>query len=124
MDFFVETKVPTHLWSFFRIVHGICLVPGGDNERFAHAWVERTYNGSVEIIQAGLLEEYKMYFAIPLEVFVDVLRPQRMTRYTILEAAAENDKANHFGPWDPEYISLTREEAHSSACLDQNRAGS
>lgn len=113
LDFFTETQVPRHLWDYFHVVHGICLNPL-TNERLSHGWVERTLGGRIDVIQAALVNdgfsEFKIFFAIPQVAFVAKMRPQRVTRYTLQEAAAENAKSDHFGPWDEEYIALTRSE--------------
>ena len=113
LDFITTHTRPEH-YPLYRIVHGICLIPTTD-ERFAHAWVERTLPGNhVTIIQGGIIDGYKVFFGVQPELFNERLRPQRCTRYTIPEAKHQNEISNHFGPWDPEYDALARDRTSTS----------
>lgn len=96
------------------LVHGICLAPEGRRagEPFSHAWVEDStteVNPPLEIVwQGGVLDGQRIWYAMPRAEFESKLRPQKSTRYTMREAALENKRTNHFGPWVEEYSNLCK----------------
>jgi hypothetical protein len=88
------------------LVHGILLAPEGKRkgEPFAHAWVEE----GGRVIQDGLLEDgSRVTWSMSVAEFREKMQPQKTTRYTVRQAARENRRTNHFGPWVPEYQALT-----------------
>lgn len=117
------------------VVHGICLWPGDtpgtehrEGERFAHAWVElsavaassnavavavaanphsSTVSGGI-VIQAGVCNGTRNWYGLTRASFYAHMRVQRVTRYSVPEVLAENERTNHFGPWVPEYVELCR----------------
>lgn len=114
------------------VVHGICLIPVGTrkDEPYAHAWVEeRRQPGETTLVwQGGILRDMgpcedpacedapkahdhegaRVFYAVTYPEFADELRPQKFTRYSVREAARENARTNHFGPWLDEYLALCK----------------
>ena len=97
-----------------RIVHGICLLPEPDGNRsagepFAHAWVED--QETLEVWQSGLLADgRKVWFAIAAAEFLDKLRVQSSTRYSLDQARILNWQTGHYGPWVPGYRAFCRNQ--------------
>ena len=89
------------------LVHAVCVAPDGSGTRYAHAWVEEVMpDGEVVCWDSALLESQLVYYAQPLSEYYPRRRVQETTKYTVLEALAENYRSNHFGPWKDEYIAL------------------
>jgi hypothetical protein len=97
-----------HLVLHQFIVHGICLMPEGPHkdQPYAHAWVEDEETGLVW--QSGLIEGVKVWFGTPRTDWFPLMRVQRSTRYTFMEAMRKNWQTNHYGPWDESYVKLCR----------------
>lgn len=92
------------------LVHGILLAPTGEQKGtpYCHAWVEDPLGLAW---QDGLLESgERVTYATPVETFRNVFRPQKETRYTLAEAAIENQRTGHYGPWLEEYQALCGSE--------------
>lgn len=93
-----------------RIVHGILLFPDGEphaGEPFAHAWVEDPATRLVW--QAGLLDDgTKIWFAIDAREYLERMRVQASTAYTLAQARILNWQTEHYGPWVPAYRALCR----------------
>lgn len=105
IDFVVEAKIDSSKWHEYTIVHGICLAPQPSNVRYVHAWIE--HHGKA--IQVMLDEDAGgERFAVALEAaeFRDHWRVQHETRYTVHEAALENLRTGHKGPWVAKYIRM------------------
>lgn len=84
------------------LCHAICTGPK-TGEPFAHAWVE--WEG--EAYQDGFAEELgRVRYVMTLDELERELTPRQVTRYTVREAARENHRAGHYGPWRPEYRAL------------------
>lgn len=90
------------------LVHGICLAPEGPKKGtpFAHAWVEEMKPEGVVVWQAGILEGQRVLYSVGLQEFTQSFQVQQFTRYTVHQAALENERTCHFGPWIPEYEAL------------------
>jgi hypothetical protein len=90
-----------------RLVHALCAAP--DGHLYAHAWVEfDNARGETVCVFSGLVEGEAMRFLSPgpdyyksLQVSADV------TKYTSVEALAENARTNHYGPWIERYQNYT-----------------
>lgn len=95
------------------LAHGICLIPEGPEEGrpFAHAWVEE----GEEAWDFGILNGEKVAYAQPKEQHAQNLRVQQATRYTVREAAHENQRSGHYGPWREEYAALCRDAKRGAA---------
>lgn len=88
------------------LVHGICLLSNG--APYAHAWVER----SGQCIFKGILEGEASYFAGEQKEFYDEHKVQETTKYTVIEAAKENKRTGHLGPWVQRYRELCKKKQH------------
>lgn len=91
------------------LVHGIARLPNPDGqlqpgERFAHAWVEEGNH----VWAAGVLDGQRIYFRAERDEYYARLRVEQTTRYSILEAWAENRRTCSYGPWKLEYLALCR----------------
>lgn len=87
------------------LVHGVLTVPEGPKrgQPFAHAWVEE----GGRVWQDGFLEDgTRVTWSMDRKEFAEKLGLQKETRYTLLEALAENDRSGTYGPWLPEYQAL------------------
>jgi hypothetical protein len=82
------------------LVHGIIIGPSG--EPFAHAWIEE----GPRVIDAGLLDGERVYYACAREEFYASRTITLTKSYTWRQAATENRRSGHFGPWDPELAAL------------------
>ena len=102
-----------------HIVHGICLFPEGPKKDtpFAHAWVEDDTESKV--YQSGILNGVKIWYGLDRDEWCQLMRPQKVTRYTFEEALLHNFRTNMFGPWEPEYVALCKER--TEACHTTTR---
>jgi hypothetical protein len=100
LEFFPEGRPQDEPLESFTVVHGILLMP--DGEPYVHAWLEN----ATDVIQGGLFEGERIWFAMSIEDFRASRRIIDETRYTPLEALAENYRTGHFGPWVPAYRDL------------------
>lgn len=109
---YLEHVATTLSWVLARqhiLAHGICIMPEDSahpGEPYAHAWVEHLSR----VIQAGLVKGERVYFCTSEEDFETVFQPHDVTRYTLEEAAKENARTGHYGPWMSKYKELTREQ--------------
>jgi hypothetical protein len=89
-----------------HIVHGICLMPEGPRigEPYAHAWVEDDTEDRV--YQSGLVDTAMVWYSVSRPEWYAMMRVQKFTRYTFLEALKKNWQTYFFGPWEPEYLAL------------------
>lgn len=85
----------------FVVVHGICLTP--DGQPYAHAWVEEM---DVRVWQGALLNGARIFHPQNRTTFYVERRVQESTRYSVAEAARENERTDHFGPWVEKYRAL------------------
>jgi hypothetical protein len=103
---YIETRAKLNIgdWQALVLAHGILLVPDGKEEGtpFAHAWVEE----GDAVIQRGIIEGVATYYAVKKAEFETLMRPVKVTRYTVRQALDENWKSNHYGPWEPVYRAL------------------
>lgn len=107
------------------LVHGICLAPEGPliGEPFAHAWVEERAPGEPkQVWQGGILDGERVYYGIDADEFAQMLRPQKVTRYTVREAWLENERTEHFGPWVAEYEALCRKPGEERVFTAEQKA--
>lgn len=106
----ISTRVLTDRADLFRLtlVHAICLAPNGSGIRYAHAWVEEPMpGGEVVCWDSALLDgEQLVYYSVAIAEYYPHRLVQETTKYTVLEALAENYRSNHFGPWKDEYVTL------------------
>lgn len=93
--------VPPREIARYVIVHAICVAP--DGVLFAHGWLE--CNG--QVIQGGILDGQRVFYAIPLADFRSLFQVAEQTRYTAMQAIAENMRTGHFGPWVEQYRELS-----------------
>jgi len=93
------------------LVHGICLYPD-DGHKYAHAWVEQ--DGRFVIFAGIHLGKHKYFAALRAEYYTDA-KVQEATKYTPREAAMENLRSGHYGPWLEKYKRLCREVTGSPA---------
>lgn len=111
IDALYFSGVPKQALRNLFVVHAICLWPGHQpgtehraGERFAHGWIER----GKFVIQCGIIDEERRWYALERESFYQHMRVQRMTRYSTEEALRENFRTNSYGPWLPEYLALCK----------------
>ncbi|MET0405270.1 MAG: hypothetical protein ABW123_22840 [Cystobacter sp.] len=98
----------------FFLVHAICLVPEGKRkgEPFAHAWVEERISmvgppGYEWVVwQDGFLNDERITYGCPAEVFRAAMQVVEETRYTPRQAHEENARTMTFGPWVERYKAL------------------
>ena len=83
------------------IVHGI-IAP--DGEDLAHAWLER--DGKV-VIFSGILKGDKTMFECDLSEYYKESVVKETTKYTLLQAFAEETRTGHYGPWVERYRALS-----------------
>ena len=108
LELIAERVKETPTLAFGRaliLVHGIArgLEDGPrPDEPYAHAWVEE----GDQCWDAGLLDGQRIYYAVSREEFYAARRIQTTTRYTVRQAALENLRTGHFGPWVAEYRAL------------------
>lgn len=104
IEFVIEAQIDAAKWHEYTIVHGVCLAPPPSNVDYAHAWIERRG----QAIQVMVDDAGNERFAMSLSVteFREHWRVQHETRYTILEAARENLRTGHKGPWVDKYIAM------------------
>jgi hypothetical protein len=100
LEFVIEANVPRSNWYKYTIVHGVCVAP--DGHRYAHAWIER---GELAI-QVMLDGEERFALSLPRGEFYTYYRVRLTTRYTVREAAEENRRTGHYGPWLEQYRQL------------------
>ncbi len=97
----------------YIVVHGICV--GDAGESYVHAWVEL----GPHVWQGGLVDvdgkRERCFFAGVREDFYAEYRVRKSTRYTVLEALAENGRTGHYGPWAEEYRALVADGDHRMA---------
>lgn len=87
------------------LVHGIAHghVDGPrPGEPYAHAWVEE----GARCWDAGLVDGQRIYYAVSRDDFYQARGVTDTTRYTPRQAALENLRSGHFGPWQPAYLAL------------------
>lgn len=86
-----------------KLVHGICVAP--DGKEYAHAWVE-SLGKTVWFI--GILDGKYQQFAADLKEYYAETRVVETTKYTPLEAWAENYRHANYGPWVERYKGLCK----------------
>ena len=87
------------------LVHGTCLHPK-DGHEYAHAWVEQDEKF---VIFAGIHNGKHKYFAASRAEYYNDAKVQETTKYTPRQAAQENLRSGHYGPWLDKYKRLCRE---------------
>jgi hypothetical protein len=92
---------PTREIAQYVVVHAICVAP--DGEQFAHAWLEH----AGDAVQGGIVDGERIWFAMSLAEFMTRFVVAEQTRYTVVEALAENLRTGHYGPWVEKYRELT-----------------
>lgn len=93
--------------SKYLICHGIL---GGNNDPYAHAWVEED---GLWVWFSGLIQpedkEDMVFARVSKPEYYKALKVLDVTRYTIMEAYKEEIKRKHPAPWESKYINLCRE---------------
>ena len=95
----------------FRIVHGVCL-GHATGTPYAHAWIEEDHPSLLGSLawQRGTLRSTgeAVYFALARKHFEAIYNVQvdRLTRYTVDQAAELIGEHGHLGPWREEYRAL------------------
>ena len=101
------------------LCHGICVGTGScadgsiaPGQRYAHAWVEERDPAVGQIAwDAGLLDGERIFVVLPRDIFHDRRQVAACTRYTPVEAWAENNRTETYGPWRLEYLALCKRKA-------------
>lgn len=88
------------------LVHAIVLQPDGPDEGkpFAHAWVEE----GGRMFQGGIYQGERIIWSADKDEILSALRVQEFARYTPREAAVENKRTRHFGPWLEKFEALCK----------------
>lgn len=120
LDFMAERLKQDKKLAFgaeLLVVHGVCLAPEGRHKDrpFAHAWVEE----GGRAWQGGILDGEKVFYSMTVEEFCERLRPQHWTKYTVSQAARENHRTNHFGPWVQRYADLCNDSEAPTAFVPE-----
>lgn len=96
-----ETPAQLDAWV---VMHALCIMPGTDDDVFAHAWNQHRDTGAC--MQAGYLSDEgigawpeRIWYEMPAESFAEMFRPQLVTRYTLTQALDANIATGHYGPW-------------------------
>jgi hypothetical protein len=106
LDFLSEfLKRNRMLATTCELVHGIALAR--DGEPYSHAWVEQA---RATVWTAGIVKGEKIYVGVDIDDYYDEMRVQEATRYSLLEAWAENSRTGTYGPWLDKYSRLCRDK--------------
>lgn len=92
-----------------ELVHGILL--RDDGAPYSHAWVEQARS---TVWTAGLVNGEKVYAGVDAEDYYEEMQVQEATRYSLLEAWAENERTGTYGPWLEKYKRLCRDKQETS----------
>lgn len=105
---YLENRVRSGTRAVFtyKLVHGICLIPGEACVRFAHAWVDE----GERIVQAFLMSGERVYIGFTHSDFEEIYRPQESTVYSLHQAWEMNERHATYGPWEPRYQALCHEK--------------
>lgn len=99
---FVDEVIPE---NDIKVVHAI-VAPKWHDRPYSHAWVEAQ----------GLAYDWQMrqtgVGSMPIKDFLKEYNPQKIKRYTPLEAIQAQVKAGHHGPWDDSLVPTDVQESN------------
>lgn len=108
----IRMKDNPRVASRLFLVHAICIIPEGREagDLFAHAWVEEVLPLAEVVWQDGFLNGQRITYSATKESVYEELKPSRVYRYNLRQAAQMNHKFQTFGPWVAELQALCRKK--------------